>query len=518
MDRSRVIVVGGGLAGMIIAYELAARGVPVILLESDDKLGGKAGARKNSSYRQVFEDHGYHIIPAWYVNFRALLRELGIDKNLVDFHEIHYLKRTAFPNLNTLLEPNYPRNFIHNVFKCGVVHWSIQFLNLYAALDLASQKLKKKAILDRISVTGYLRSRWYRTKEIANLQNQQLLQASSIASYLIGAMTARKVLSSYYKCGTPFHSVLDNNLQEVLIEPLRRRLEQFKVKILLQHKVTGLRLSQNEIVGLTFKERGKFEARNGDIYVIATPPDIVYSFVDGDVVAAEDHIAGDTEARLSNLVYLQLTPMASMHIYLDHKMRGLPREHVVLYNSRYQISFIDVSQIWKDRNGSKIYDKTVLSVIASGYAPLKNLSPGKAQKCLLDEFQQYVPISDSDIEHVAIQTNLDRPLFLNTIGSWSYRPKSKTRLKNLYLAGDYCRSQADLTTMEGCVEVAKNTANHVLRALGRGSGNQEIKISDIPKPCRICMRIMFWLATPAAAIVWLIAYFTRPGLGDSRRT
>src|SRR5262245_25233380 len=127
MDRSRVIVVGGGLAGMIIAYELAARGVPVILLESDDKLGGKAGARKNSSYRQVFEDHGYHIIPAWYVNFRALLRELGIDKNLVDFHEIHYLKRTAFPNLNTLLEPNYPRNFIHNVFKCGVVHWSIQF-------------------------------------------------------------------------------------------------------------------------------------------------------------------------------------------------------------------------------------------------------------------------------------------------------------------------------------------------------------------------------------------------------
>ena len=197
MDPSRVIVIGGGLAGLTIAYELADRDVPVVLLESDDKLGGKAGARRN---KDAFEDHGYHIIPAWYVNMRSLLHKLGIDKNLIDFHRVHYLRRNEFPKFNTLLEPNYPKNMIHNVFKCGVVHWTVQFLSLYAALDLAGHPLKKRAVLDRISVTGYLRNRWYKTEDVAKLQNQQLLQASSIPSYEISAMTARKVLRSYYTC------------------------------------------------------------------------------------------------------------------------------------------------------------------------------------------------------------------------------------------------------------------------------------------------------------------------------
>jgi uncharacterized protein with NAD-binding domain and iron-sulfur cluster len=512
MDMSRVIVIGGGLAGMMIAYKLADRNVPVVLLESDDKLGGKAGARRNSSYKNAFEDHGYHIIPAWYVNMRSLLHKLEIDKNLIDFHRVHYLRRNAFPKFNTLLEPNYPKNFIHNVFRFGLVHWSVQFLCLYAALDLASQTLKKRAMLDQISVTGYLRSRWYRTEDVANFQNQQLLQASSIASYLIGAMTARKVLSSYYKYGTPFHSVLDNNLQETLIEPLRQHLEQRGVQILLRHTVTGLKLIRDRIVTLTLAQGDAFKAQDNDIYVITTPPDIVYSFVNEEIVVAEARYAGDAETKLSDLVHLQLTPMAAMHVYFNRTMSGFPREHVVLYGSRYQISFIDISQIWRNQKGERVYDKTVLSVIASGYAPLRNLRPGEAKKCLLNELLEYVPISDKDIDHVEIQSNVERPLFLNTIGSWPYRPKTKARLKNLYLAGDYCRSQADLTTMEGCIEAATKTASHVLQALGHIEEGLEVK--EIRTPCRICMRVMYWLASPAAAIVWVIAKLKEPDQRD----
>jgi uncharacterized protein with NAD-binding domain and iron-sulfur cluster len=62
---SEVTVVGGGLAGMVTALRLLERGYEVSLYESNTRLGGKAGANKNGG---DYNDHGYHIFPAWYVN------------------------------------------------------------------------------------------------------------------------------------------------------------------------------------------------------------------------------------------------------------------------------------------------------------------------------------------------------------------------------------------------------------------------------------------------------------------
>ena len=63
-----VIVVGGGLAGMTVARELAVRGWRVILLERSRRLGGKAGSEFRNG-RLV--EHGYHVFPQWYPNVRA---------------------------------------------------------------------------------------------------------------------------------------------------------------------------------------------------------------------------------------------------------------------------------------------------------------------------------------------------------------------------------------------------------------------------------------------------------------
>jgi uncharacterized protein with NAD-binding domain and iron-sulfur cluster len=518
MDPRRVVIIGGGLAGMVIANELAKKHVSVVLLESAQRLGGKAGAQPSCQDRNVFEEHGYHIIPAWYVNFRNLLRELGVDQHLIDFHRVHYLRRRSFPRFNTLLEPDYPRNFIHNVFRFGLVHWSVQLLILYASLDLASQHFKKRAILDRISVTGFLRSRWYRTEDVADLQNQHILQASSIPGYHIGAMTARRVLASYYKCGSPFHSVLDNDLQTMVIEPLHRKLQESRVDIRLQQTISKLKIDRDRVVGLVLQQGRIFEGKDNDIYVITIPPDVVYSFVDEEVIAAEDLNTNDDadEKRLSDLVYLEQTPMASILLYFRRKIANLPREHVVLYKSRYQLSFVDISQIWKSQNGAPVYDRTVLSGIASAYAPLKTLREEEAKKVLLNELGEYLEIEQADIERLEIQSNVTRQMFLNTIGCWSYRPKTKTRLRNLYIAGDYCRSQADLTTMEGCVEAAINTASHVLCVLGGNTEGNDLRATPIPTPCRRCMRVMYWLASPVAALAWVIALLRGPETDDRR--
>jgi uncharacterized protein with NAD-binding domain and iron-sulfur cluster len=60
MTIPSAIVVGGGLAGMVVARELAYRGWRVILIERSRRLGGKAGSDIKNG-RLV--EHGYHVFP-----------------------------------------------------------------------------------------------------------------------------------------------------------------------------------------------------------------------------------------------------------------------------------------------------------------------------------------------------------------------------------------------------------------------------------------------------------------------
>jgi uncharacterized protein with NAD-binding domain and iron-sulfur cluster len=88
---------------MVTALRLLERGYEVSLYdESETRLGGKAGANKNGG---DYNDHGYHIFPAWYVNTWQLVEDLGIESNFVNFNALHQmlpLKPDRVPRLTTL--------------------------------------------------------------------------------------------------------------------------------------------------------------------------------------------------------------------------------------------------------------------------------------------------------------------------------------------------------------------------------------------------------------------------------
>ncbi|MGH7964398.1 MAG: FAD-dependent oxidoreductase, partial [Candidatus Binatia bacterium] len=160
---------------------------------------------------------------------------------------------------------------------------------------------------------------------------------------------------------------------------------------------------------------------------------------------------------------------------------------VNLLGSRYGLSFIDVSQQWQEYGGPNL-QRTVLSVIAADCAPLRKLGDkGEGMvKHLLADLRKYIPYipedivvieSDGDFEKqrkaiqdselvVSVNLNFDTPLFLNTVGSWQFRPKTKSHILNLYVTGDYCRTEADLTTMESAVLSGLCTARDLLKDTG----------------------------------------------------
>ena len=73
--RRRVAVVGGGLAGITAAIDLAEAGLDVVLLEARQRLGGAA-----SSYQrgEMTIDNGQHVILRCCDAYRGLLTRLGV--------------------------------------------------------------------------------------------------------------------------------------------------------------------------------------------------------------------------------------------------------------------------------------------------------------------------------------------------------------------------------------------------------------------------------------------------------
>ncbi|HSK89552.1 MAG TPA: FAD-dependent oxidoreductase, partial [Anaerolineales bacterium] len=103
MTVPSVIIVGGGLAGMVVARELALRGWRVTLLERSGRLGGKAGSDLKNG-RLV--EHGYHVFPQWYPNVRAIVERIGV--RLIDFDRYHFLLPGGYPKRITVLGPSGP--------------------------------------------------------------------------------------------------------------------------------------------------------------------------------------------------------------------------------------------------------------------------------------------------------------------------------------------------------------------------------------------------------------------------
>src|SRR5262245_52753494 len=225
MTTPSAIVVGGGLAGMVVARELALRHWQVILLERSKRLGGKAGSDSKNG-RLV--EHGYHVFPRWYHNVRAIVDRISV--RLIDFDRYHFLLPGEYPRRITVHGPSNLAAMWHNTFH-GLLPWYHNILCFYSVLDIVSRPLSAKSILDRVSQIGLIRGKWYTSESVAELNQENILKASAIPVYEISAMTAKLISSYWLREPSPFLSVLPGDLQTVFIEPQMRELEVLGVEI-----------------------------------------------------------------------------------------------------------------------------------------------------------------------------------------------------------------------------------------------------------------------------------------------
>ena len=118
----RVIVLGGGVAGMSAAHELSDRGFEVVVLETRDEVGGKARSfpfpgSAEGGRPPLPGEHGFRFFPGFYRHLPDTMRRIPhggrtVFHNLVAASEVQIASKEG----EELLAPvHLPRNLADTV-------------------------------------------------------------------------------------------------------------------------------------------------------------------------------------------------------------------------------------------------------------------------------------------------------------------------------------------------------------------------------------------------------------------
>lgn len=467
---AEVIIVGGGLAGMSAATRLMEQGFDIALYEQNDFLGGKLGAYRLSDKPDPHE-HSYHMYLNWYNNFWKLMREIGA----LDKFEASPVIGCRLPGDHEtrryLVNAGSPATTLTNMMN-GIVPPAEYFLWSYSMLDLIGTQSMSEDVLEQTSVQNFFRSRSYSTDASIENCSRTLAEAFAAPSYLSSARSYQSLIKYGYPSPVPSLWLLTENTNDAIFEPWAKHLE-VRAKELGRHfkihrrtRLEQLHLRDGKVCKLTLgrmpatpnSDRGERPKPSktwevdvpGDL-ILTVPPQSLARLVSWEVAACSPN--------LETVRLLRSEPMISLDLYFKREIAGLNNSITLLLNSKYTLSMLDNSKVWKDfpKGG------TALNVIASNADLIADYPNEVILDILLKELQRFLDFNlesgddrsarndDVDYARCHVQTNVGEALFVNQVGSWASRPSATCDIPNLFLAGDFCQTFVDVVTIEGAV-------------------------------------------------------------------
>jgi uncharacterized protein with NAD-binding domain and iron-sulfur cluster len=498
---TQVAILGGGVAGLTAAHELAERGFGVTVLEARDIPGGKARSLPvpgsgTGGRDDLPAEHGFRFFPGFYRHLPDTMRRIPLSGGTVadrltgatrillaqaDGRNEIIAAAHAPENLDDLAVLS--RSLLEVMTGLGIPPeehaWLMdRILTLLTSCD--ARRYKQWDLQSWwVYVRAEQRSPAFRKFLADGLTRTLVAARAREISARTGGLILAQLLFDLTRAGGRADRVLDAPTNEAWIDPWVAHLKTLGVDLRLSTPVQGLTVSGGRIAGVT-TAAGTVTA---DHYVAALPVEIMRMLAGPPLRALEP--------RLNGLDRLVTRWMNGILFYLD---RDVPvvHGHAIYVDSEWALTSISQAQFWReDLSGygdGRV--KGILSVDVSDWQMPGRRTGKVAARCSREEIRTEVwdqltdhlndgPEPVLDERHVlawfldpAIEfpnpseaTNAE-PLLINTAGSWADRPDAPTRIPNLLLAADYVRTFTDLATMEGANEAARMAVNTILGATG----------------------------------------------------
>ncbi len=518
---TKVIILGGGVAGMSAAHELSERGFEIEVFEHRYIPGGKARSVKvthGASGHQLAHlakgkgtidhrlpgEHGFRFFPGFYKHVVDTMRRIpSFDGRPVADH----LVPTTRMAVTQYGKPTFvvPMVFPHTPSDAGVLLRDI--LAAFGPIaDLTPEELaffgarlwqiltscgeRRLAEYERIDWWDFVdadeRSKSYQ-KFLATGLTRSLVAAKArrASTRTIGDVFVQLMLTVLDPTAGSTDRVLDGPTNLVWIDPWLTYLKSRGVRYHNKSEVDEILCDNGRISGVVVRHDGKRNVVQGDHYIAALPLERVAPLVNSAAFSAFPMFA-NLQSLTPNVEW-----MNGVQFYL-HRDVPTAHGHVIHIDTEWALTSISQLQFWRDVPPQQFGDSNVRGIIsvdvsdwtapggngrAAMYCSREEVvretwrqlkeSINVEQELLRDEDLHswfLDPDIDSDPGHSGVLQNLE-PLLVNLVDTWRLRPEATTDIPNLFLASDYVRTYTDLATMEGANEAARRAVNGLLDAV-----------------------------------------------------
>jgi uncharacterized protein with NAD-binding domain and iron-sulfur cluster len=472
------IVVGGGLAGLSAAVGLAQRGFRVTVLESRNRLGGRAGSFNDPVTGQMV-DACQHVSMGCCTNLAHFLRTVGVEHLLAPQPKLYFV--TPNRRVSVFKADPWPAPFHLGRALMGA-HYLTPGDKLRVAYGLAAM-LWVSPDADP-PLLPWLESHWQNRRTIDRFWSIVLTSALNETVDRVGLKYARKVFRDGFirhRDGFVVH-VPTVPLGRLYGEELRAWLAKHGVEVQEGVGVKRLILQEPPPAPLpsgrgetdhshienirgsamppppSFPGKGvgglgglhALELRDGttlsaDWYVLAVPFDRVTDLLPEEL-ARDPYFAG-----VKNLTP---SPITSVHLWFDRPTLKLP--HATLIDSLCQ---------WVFDRGEVAPGEFYLQVVVSAARDLKGLGREEVQRRIVEELGRIFPsIAKAQLIRAKVVTE-HTATFSAVPGVDQWRVPQGSPVPNLAVAGDWTATGWP-ATMEGAVRSGYLAAEAILSRAG----------------------------------------------------
>lgn len=423
----KVIVIGGGFAGLSAACSLSEKGIQVELLEASPKLGGRAYSLLDEATGQ-FIDNGQHLLMGCYKYSLDFLRRVGASKN---FDFISPLKLCYVENGGQQFELNirsnlYPFNLLSAVFRFRALSFRNRIKLLLPLISLLLPIKHKNC-----SVEQWLKRFLQNDETIERFWELLTVSSMNAGCAEVSAETFKRMLRIIFLNGNRNTALVipKMDLNAAYVYFARDFIEKNGGRISLSEKVKTVELKNGKAVSILTDKR---QIADFDSVVLAVPSFSVNRILENASVI-------DADA----LVY---SPILTLHLWL----KSNPFTERI-----YGLIKSDIH--WLFNHGSHV------SLVISSANEFLNENKEEVTERLLTELQNYFPVFYRDL---VVHTRLlieKRAAFVETLDTERIRKKFAFCYGNVVLAGDWTNTKLP-ATVEGAVKSGVKAAEKILKS------------------------------------------------------
>ena len=534
--QQTVAILGGGVAGLSAAHELAERGFSVRVYERKPVWGGKArsipvpGSARDGR-RPLPGEHGFRFFPGFYKHVTDTLRRIpyGASGNTFDNLTVAtriLLARSNQAELTWLARSPASledfRVFLRELFTpLGVPADEISYFVDRLLIVATSCSERRFAEFENIAWWDFIAaprmSKAYQAYLGEGLTRSLVAMRAEESSTRTVGCTQLQLLYGLICPDRVFDRLLSGPTDDVWIDPWIQYLKKLGVEFRPGSRVVAIETAGGRVTGTIVETASGRSSITADYYIAALPVEAMSALMTDELKSAAPSLA--------NLDKLKTRWMNGIQFYLAQDV-PLVNGHAIYLDSPWALTSISQRQFWTNVDFSQLGDGTVrgiFSVDISEWQAAGVVYGKSAQECTAEQIKEEVwtqlkqhlnvggaaPIADSnlvawfldpDIEfpNPSTATNAE-PLLINTAGSLQYRPEAQVELQNLFVASDYVRTYTDIACMEAANEAARRAVNCLLLSAGSTAGAAQLWPLEEPaflKPLQEVDRIRYGLSLP----------------------